>query len=312
MISHPFEIEGSAGAGEPDVLLIAFRGAPAQSVAEIYLPAVSAALVVAAAGRMYGRHRLTATDAHTIQFPAADIALIPVPGGAKSFAGLLSVEPHPPLPTGGSFTISVRQLHPASATIRPTPPPPPQRKAVSDAPHDDVPKTETIAWRALHGAFQYTIKATPPETLVVEQSRLVAWLKWRLGVLAANSRWKPVLERYLNYTETVVWTLGTDPNTIAPSPIGSLAGEGQGVEPCPVEPAHDVVGKVEAVLYDRFGDFCGFVILTEAGRERRFEAREPTVEHLVREAWAERTVVGVRTDAHHPERVDGLALLRAR
>jgi hypothetical protein len=311
VISHPFEIEGSADAGEPDVLLIAFRGAPAQSVAEIYLPAVSAALVVAAAGRMYGRHRLTATDAHTIQFPAADISLIPVPAGAKSFAGLLSVEPHPPVLAGASFTVTVRQLHPARATLRSTRPPPPIPQVAREAPQVDIPKTRTIAWRALHGAFQYTIKATQPEILVIEQSRLVAWLKWRLGGLAANSRWKPVLERYLNYTETLVWILGTDPNTIAPSQTGSITSEGHGREPCPLEPAHECVGKVDAVLYDRFGDFCGLVIFTEAGHERRFEAREPALEHLVREAWAERIVVAVRTDARHPERVDGLALLRA-
>jgi hypothetical protein len=311
VISHPFEIEPSTSRLDATVLLIAWRRAPAQSVAEIYLPAVSAPTVVAQAGRMYGRHRLTAVDAHTLQFPAADIALVPLPPGTGRVAGLLSVEPHPAMPTGSSFTVSVRQLDAVSAIIRPAPPPPPPppQPKVAQA-HDDVVKTQTISWRRLQGAFQFTVTAKPLAVLVPEQERLVSWLKWRVGSLPKTSRWISVLDRYLKYAEALLWNLGVDPNTIPPSQIGIVAGHGPGPEPPPVLEPHDAVGKVIAIVYDRFGDFCGFTLLTEAGHERHFHASESAVEHLVREAWIERTLVRVVGDARDRERVDRLALLR--
>ena len=123
MISHPFEIKPSATNLGPDVLMVTWRGTPAQSVAEIYLPAVSAKAIIALADKIYGRHRLTATDANTIQFPASDLALIPVPAGTGRYAGLLSVDVRPSMPEGKSCTVSVRQLNQVSATAR-TPPPP--------------------------------------------------------------------------------------------------------------------------------------------------------------------------------------------
>jgi hypothetical protein len=307
VISHPFEIEPSTSPLDPVVLMILWRAAPAQSVAELYLPAVSASAVVALAGLLYGRHRLTATDAHTLQFPASDLALVPLPAGSGRCAGLLSVEAHPDMPAGSSFTVAVRQLDAASATIRPTPPPPQPKIAEPEA---DVVKTKTISWRRLQGAFQFTVTAKPAAILAPEQERLVSWLKWRLGVLPAGSRWKPVLERYLTYSESLLWNLGVDPNTIQPSQTGLVAGEGPTPPPCPVEADRECVGKVAAIVYDRFGDFCGFVILTEGGHERHFHAHEPAMERLVREAWIERTLVRVVADARHPERVDRLALLR--
>jgi hypothetical protein len=307
VISHPFEVEPSTSQLAPVVLMIVWRAAPAQSVAELYLPAVSASAVVALAGRLYGRHRLTATDAHTLQFPASDLALVPLPAGSGRCAGLLSVEPHPDMPAGSRFTVVVRQLDAASATIRPTPPPPPQPQiAESEA---DAVETKTISWRRLQGAFQFTVTAKPVAILAPEQEQLVSWLKWRLGVLPTGSRWKPVLERYLTYSESLLWNLGVDPNTIPPSLTGLVGGECP-PPPCPIEEESECVGKVEAIVYDRFGDFCGFVILTEAGNERHFRAHEPTMERLVREAWIERSLVRVVTDTRHPERVDRLVLLR--
>jgi hypothetical protein len=316
VISHPFEIEPSTNADDVAVLMITWRGAPPQSVAELYLPAVSAERIVVLGGRLYGRHRLTATDAHTLQFPAADLALVPIPAGSGRCAGLLSVEPHPDMPSGSSFTVSVRQLDAAHATIRPPPPPPPPppviriaEAEVADTKADT--KTRAIAWRRVQGAFQYTVKAKPQAVLAPEQARLVSWLKWRLGVLPVLSRWKPVLERYLKYSESLLWNLGVDPNTIPPSQSGLVAGEGGGHEPpFPVGTDSDCVGKVEAIVYDRFGDFCGFVILTEAGHERHFRAHESAVEHLVREAWVESSLIRVAADAHHPDRVRQITLLR--
>jgi hypothetical protein len=209
MISHPFEIKPSVTNQGPDVLMVTWRGTPAQSVAEIYLPAVSSEAIIGLADRIYGRHRLTATDANTIQFPASDLALLPIPAGTGRYAGLLSVEVHPSMPEGRSFTVSVRQLNQVSATTRTPPPPPPapkvtaakrstasKRAAVAES-ESESSSNDTFSWRQVQGAFQYTVTVKPAGALLSEQERLVAWLKWRLGVTPATNRWKPVLRRYL-------------------------------------------------------------------------------------------------------------------
>jgi hypothetical protein len=311
MISHPFEIQPSAAGQGPDVLMVTWRGTPAQSVAEIYLPAVPAQAVIALADTMYGRHRMTATDAHTIQFPGSDLTLIPVPAGTGRYAGLLSVEVHPSMPEGRSFTAAVRQLHQASVTDRKPPPPPPAPQAVLADAAAESSKQEAFSWREVQGAFQYTVTVRPEAALRPEQERLVAWLKWRFATIPAKNRWKPVLQRYLKYTEDLVWSLGRDPNTIPPSDTGRVPGEGPGPE-FPVVPGrkHQATGKVVAIDYDRFGDFSGFAILTETGAERLFRAAEHAIENLVREAWAERSAVRVFSDERDPERVDHLVLLR--
>ena len=47
------------------------------------------------------------------------------------------------------------------------------------------------------------------------------------------------------------------------------------------------------VAFDRFGDFEGFLLLTEEGEEFSFLAREQAIEDRVREAWRDRMVVSV-------------------
>jgi hypothetical protein len=315
MISHPFEIKPSATNQGPDVLMVTWRGTPAQSVAEIFLPAVSSKAIIELADKIYGRHRLTPTDANTIQFPASDLALIPIPAGTGRYAGLLSVGVHPSMSEGQSFTVSVRQLTQVSATTRTPPPPPPPPPAPKLAEVDveaESAEKQTFSWRRLQGAFQYTVTVKSAKTLLPEQERLAAWLKWRISVTPGTNGWLPVLQRYLKYTESLVWNLGTDPNTIPPSEVGNVPGEGSG----PVVPIvirhreRECTGKVVAIHYDRFGDFHGFVVLTEYGHERLFRAVEHAIEDLVREAWVERTVIRVFSHEHDPERLDRLVLLR--
>lgn len=153
MIAHPFEIKPSASSQQPDVLMITWRGTPAQSIAEIYLPSVSSKAIIALADRIYGRHRLTATDANTIQFPASDLALIPIPAGTGRYAGLLSVEVHPSLPEGRTFTVSVRQLNHVSATARTSPPPPPPPKLAVPKAESDSSRKETFSGARCRALF---------------------------------------------------------------------------------------------------------------------------------------------------------------
>jgi len=60
-------------------------------------------------------------------------------------------------------------------------------------------------------------------------------------------------------------------------------------------------GKVNGLIYDRLGDFDGFLLDTDDG-EHAFDSREPAVERVVDRAWTERIVTTVYVDAHEPWR----------
>jgi hypothetical protein len=312
MIAHPFEVKASVSDAQPDVLMITWRGAPAQSVAEIYLPAVASADVIALADTLYGRHRLTATDPNTVQFPASDLTLIPIPAGVGAYAGLLSVDARPSVPVGHDFSVSVRQLNPVTAPIRQQPEVRDVAVDVDPADEDrDREATASASWRRVKGAFQFTFSGKSEQVLAAEQVRLLAWLKWRVSVTPAAHRWSLVLQRYLKQTESLVWDLGTDPNSVGPSEIGTIGGHGGGEHPpFPILREHEQTGKVSAIHYDRFGDFRGFTILTERGDEQDYVSTEHFVEELVRTAWVERSLLRVVSDEHDPERPDRLTLLR--
>ncbi len=59
------------------------------------------------------------------------------------------------------------------------------------------------------------------------------------------------------------------------------------------------MGKIMGLGYDRFGDFEGFLLLTESGEEVSFLARERAIEDLAREAWKDRMVVSVFVEPPH-------------
>jgi hypothetical protein len=305
MTAHPFDIKASASATRPDELMITWGNMPKGSIASIYLPAVASADIIALANSMYGNHRLSVTDGHTIQCPSGNVTLVPVPQGQGRYAGLLSVD----LPSaglrGGSYTIAVRQLTQVSASFRPAPPP--IEIAERRTPEIVVPP-KRFSWRQAQGGFQYTITVKPAGELLYPQERLLAWLKWRIGVTPPASRWRLVLGRYLSVTEGLVTTLGGDPSKIPPSQTGAVPGKG----PSPVPPhgEHEMTGKVVAIDYDRFGDFCGFTVLSEHGGERHFHAREPKIEDVVYRAWAERSVVSVLVEEHDRHRPARLILRR--
>ena len=302
MIAHPFDIKSSVATKPPDELMVTWGNIPTSSVATLYLPAVSAGDIITLADKMYVKHRLTAVDMHTVQFPSGNVAFVPVPPGQGRYAGLLSVSLSPTVQQGGIYTIAVRQLTQVSAAVAPPPPPPPQPQiAATPRQAAAVGKPITFSWRQVLGAFQYTITVKPPQDLLYPQERLLAWLKWRISVTPPSSRWLPVLERYLSSTGSLVQSLGGNPNGIPPSQVGSVPGKRPGPHPVPPFPpvkGPEYTGKVAAIDYDRFGDFCGFVILNEEGHEHHFRGRELEIEELVREAWEKRTVVTVVVEEH--------------
>lgn len=309
MISHPFDIRASATTQAPDDLMITWGDIPEGTVASIYLPAVASADIIALANSMYGVHRLSATDAHTVQCPSSDVTLIPVPKGQGRYAGLLSVDLPSTGRRGRSYTVAVRQLTEVSAVL--PPPPPPIQIAEKRAPEVSAPP-KPFTWRQVLGAFQYTITVKPAGELLFPQERLLAWLKWRIGVTPPTSRWLPVLQRYLNLTEGLVLTHGGDPTKIPPSQTGNVPGKGPPPPAPPLPPIgeREITGKVVAIDYDRFGDFCGFTILSEHGRERRFHAREPQIEDVAYRAWMERSVISVIAEEHDRHRPARLVLRR--
>ncbi|MGN6723703.1 MAG: hypothetical protein ACTHJM_13915 [Marmoricola sp.] len=319
MISHPFEVKASSSDDRPDVLMVTGRGVPAQAVAEMYLPAVPSDHIIRLADQVYGRHRLSAIDANTVQFPASDLTLIPVPAGVGAYAGLLSIEAHPAVATGHSFSLSVRQFNPVTASIPRDHNLKQRAVEIADAAESlDFMKTASGSWRRVNGAFQFTFTGKSEHDLAAEQARLLAWLKWRVGVTPQGHRWHPVLSRYLKQTESLVWDLGTDPNTIAPSETGTVDehrhGRGCNCGELPTFPVlfeHGEIGKVTAIHYDRFGDFQGFTLLTERGHHREYVSTERFVEELVRTAWVERSVLRVDADEHHAERPHRITLLRS-
>lgn len=345
MIAHPFEIKPSTGTTTPDELMITWGSTPNLSVASIYLPAVAAVDILSLADKMYVKHRLALADAHTIQCSAGDVTFVPIPPGQGQgrFSGLLSLALPATVSVGDVFTVAVRQLTIVSATVEPPPPPPPQPQIIESATRaarqkatktlhlkqpqiiesaaratGTIAEPKTFSWRQVSGAFQYTVTVTPGSELLYPQERLLAWLKWRIGVTPPLNRWLPVLQRYLTQTEDLVWTLGRDPSTIPPSQVGNVPGKapqppcppGPPVPPFPLSEEREYTGKVIAIEYDRFGDFCGFVILTETGHEHQFRGCEHAIEELVHEAWVERTVVSVLVSERDRELPVNLILRR--
>jgi len=168
-------------------------------------------------------------------------------------------------------------------------------------------------WRFIVGTFAVRIPVTTPKVMRPAEENTLAIMRWRLSQMTPTNRWVAVLERYIDLIEGRLKGVGGDPNSIKPSPWGAYGPPGRGgEEPSPVgEHGHEAIGKVEAVIYDRFGDFEGFRLLTEQGHERFYLSRQAEIEALVRYAWVERVVIAVVSERHEPERPVKVILCRA-
>lgn len=56
---------------------------------------------------------------------------------------------------------------------------------------------------------------------------------------------------------------------------------------------HEHTGKINGLIYNRFGDFEGFLLLTQNGKEEVFHNGGENVESLVRFAWEKRALISV-------------------
>jgi len=67
-------------------------------------------------------------------------------------------------------------------------------------------------------------------------------------------------------------------------------------------------GKVNGLIFDRFGDFDGFLLFTEHGQEETFESREAAVYRVVERAWQERILITVFVGRRHRHRPESIVL----
>jgi hypothetical protein len=209
----------------------------------------------------------------------------------------------------------VRQLTNAFGEAAPPPPPPPQL-TVSAAAHPSVALPALLRWRKVLGTFQINIPVTTKELLLGREELRLSIFRWMAEGISHSSRWWPVFLRYLELIAIRVSELGGDPTQIKPSPNG-YGGIPRFCHPRP-EPVCDFeeerlefTGKIEALVYDHFGDFDGFVLELRHEGEHRFYSREADIEALAREAWAERIVTTVVVEREHCHRPLNLILRRS-
>lgn len=94
----------------PDELMIDWGNFPNGNSAQIYLPAVKVADILAMADRMYASHWLTRVDDHTLQCRTGGVTYVPIPAGRNvNYAGLLSVDVPATVRRGEVFDVIVRQ-----------------------------------------------------------------------------------------------------------------------------------------------------------------------------------------------------------
>ena len=281
----------------PDELMIDWGDTPHGSSAQVYLPAIDVRQILATADRMYTSHRLTRVDDHTLECRTGGVSYVPVPpGGDVNYAGLLSLDLPPSLRKGKVFNIVVRQVTNAFGK---RPPPPPAIAARRHAAAAVAPAE--IAWRRVLGAFQLTIPVRTKEVLLLTEERNLSVLRWIGEAIPHHNRWYPVFRRYLKQIAGRVSAFGGDPGQIQPSPTGDGIPKhrprpGQGPER-----RIAFTGKVAGLIFDRCGDFEGFLLDTEDG-ERSFLSREREIEQLVERAWCERLRISVYAERDEPHR----------
>jgi hypothetical protein len=273
----------------PDELMIDWTGVPKGAIASIFLPAADADGILKKAASLYGGQNLTRTDAHTLVCEANNLTYIPIPAGSISnYAGLLTLD----IPSGisvGPCKVIARQVTNGTA---------PNRDRRIPAP------------RRVLGAFQLTVAVGTARTLLEPEERLLAFFRWILSTLAVGDRWHPVIQRYVGEIALRVKVFGGDPGIIGPSQVGAIprkpASPSGAGGPSHPSSESERSGKIEGLVYDRFGDFEGFVLHTDCGAKVTFHTRERHFAELAKWAWSAQmrvTVFARDNQPRVPERI---------
>jgi hypothetical protein len=177
----------------------------------------------------------------------------------------------------------------------------------------------SIVWRRTTSAFQFNLVVSTKEQLLLSEERLLASLRWMELKMPKTKSWHPVLVRYIDQIAGRVGGFGGNPGAIQPSPTGDVrpphGGGGGGGHHHPEGAHHErrmhFSGKVAGLIFDRLGDFEGFVLDTEDG-EREFISREAEIKALAERAWRERLRRGRRARRAQTRPLDhGAATARA-
>jgi hypothetical protein len=318
-VAHPVQVRPTPpGNAYPDELMITWGNTPVGTAAELYFPALSAADVVGLAEREELGSTLYEVDANTVGFATGEVTFVPLPPGTAPAAGLLSIELPPGVHKGDVYTVDVRQFTSRSLSVEtPPPPPPPPPLQVASVAVEATAVSDTARWSQIDGSFRFVITIGTKAQLLPGEERLLAVLRWLELHTSTKNRWYPVITRYLGDISGRVSGFGGDPTRIAPSPIGQVPGWPTHLPPrrpgSPVHPhpgsglpgrddhCEEIIGKIERLIYDHFGDFVGFTLELESGDRRYFFSREPAVRDLTYRAWINRTRVSVLAEEHRHE-----------
>jgi hypothetical protein len=307
LMPHPIQIRPTPPAApNPDELMILWGKTPAGSEAELYLPSLSANEILRLANSRYSDHQLRVLDGHTIACPTGVATLIPLPKDPALAAGLLTIGLPGNIHKGDAYNITVRQLTDARAALPPPPPPPPKiaARSRSRALHPTATAPSLSHWRRVAGAFQFNLVISTKQQLLLSEERLLAVLRWMELKMPKTKSWHPVLVRYIDQIAGRVLGFGGDPGQIKPSPTGDVPGlhhphphhkdEGSEKHLC-------VTGKITGLVFDRFGDFEGFILDVEDG-DRKFFSRETEIKDLAGRVWRERLRITVWFEHDQPHR----------
>jgi hypothetical protein len=271
--------------------MIDWMGIPKGSTGSIFLPAADARAIQGRAKSLYGGQILTTSDAHTLVCEANNVTYIPIPSGASSYyAGLLTLE----VPQGTRVK--------ACKVIA---------RQVTDAAPSERIRGVGIR-RKILGSFQLGIEIEDARTLLSSEERLLAFFRWILSTLSVGDRWYQVILRYVGEISERVRQFGGNPGIIAPSPAGAIPGTPIS-HPSPGK-GHtsqgqlEETGKIGGLIYDRFGDFEGFNLLTEHGARVTYHTRERHLAKLAGWAWRAQILVTVFTDNAEPRVPDRIVL----
>jgi hypothetical protein len=305
----------------PDEIMIDWGNTPSDSEATIYLPGADVGEILDLSAQMYGGTPLKRVDDHTLRCPVGGATWLPVPAGeGPGFAGLMTIDLPPTVRRGQSFKVVVRQVTSGPIAKLPDQQPPrvnaPTRRTTKAVEGVAVEQQRQREQRKTLGAFQLSIPVRHKEAILPGEERAFSVLRWIQQAIPGSNRWHPVFTRYVGIIGDRVRALGGDPTHIRPSPDGSGVeteqhpGKHPGHRPEPGkheerEERVGFTGKIDGLVYDRYGDFDGFVLDVDEG-ERRFRCRETEIERVVMQAWSTRVRVTVfveRDSKHRPESI---------
>lgn len=301
--SQPVDRKAGQLLNYPDELMIDWGNVPPGSIAKLFWPQVNAQDVLDLATQLYGTHQLSAADANTIQCTTnKGITYIPIPEGVgKNFAGLFDVLLPNTVRVGEEYNLKVRRISSRQIQQRP-----PINRNFLVTEGQSEKRNFTRNWRYVTGTFQVKIPVGADSALLLPEENTLAILKWRLEHQSPSYRWYPVLQRYVALVSARVQGFGGNPATIQPG-LGGIR-----VKP-PKEHGEEraeYTGKISALIFDRYGDFEGFVLDTEDG-ERTFRATEHQIESLAQRAWLDRILISVIVERDAPHRPEVILFRRA-